>query len=364
MAINALTAIPANVVISTGNGQNYLSWQQVAGATGYSIQRSTTGLLGSYADYATSPMNNYLDSAVTVGTQYWYQVASINGSGTSNFNPTGTNSLPLTITPCLPGQINLGYIRYMSKLKADKLQSQFLTDDEWNFNINQSAFRLYDLLVQKFGEKYFLAPPIQVSVSSFVVSQGLAFAAMPNGALYNNAPALYKLSGVDVSVNPSNGQWFPLPKFNWLDRYRYATLQLSGTVQSIFGLAYCDNGSNIWLIPQPQASLYIQLWYVPIMNQLLQDTDMLAFSLSGWSELVMVDAAIKALVKEESFEQAAALISERAGILDRIETVASNRDVGQPNTVTNTRARVGDQNFGSFGGFGTSGFGGGFGWGG
>lgn len=365
MAINADTAIPANVVLTTGNGQNYLSWQEVAGATGYTVQRSTTGLLNSFTDLNNVvAVNNYLDTAVTTGVQYWYQVASNNANGNSNFNAVGTNGLALAITPCLPGQVNLGYIRYMAKLKSDLLQSPFLTDDEWNFNINQSCFRLYDLLVTKFGDKYFLAPPVQIPTATFVVSQGMAYVPMPNGSLYSAAPALYKLAGVDVSVNPGNGQWFTLPKFNWIDRNRYSTLQLSGTVQSIYGLAYCDFGSNIWFIPQPQASLYVQLWYVPSMQQLLLDTDMLPFSISGWSELVIVDAAIKALVKEESYEQVSALIGERSGLLERIETTAANRDVGQPNTVSNTRARCGDQNFGSFGGFGTSGFGGGFGWGG
>lgn len=365
MSINALTAIPSNVVLTTGNGQNYLSWQEVVGATGYTVQRSITGLLNSFTDLDPAvAVNNYLDTAVTAGVQYWYQVASNNASGTSSFNSIGTNGLVLSIVPCLAGQINLGYLRYMSKLKADKLQSQFLTDDEWNFNINQSSFRLYDYLVQKFGEKYFLAPPLQIPTATFTVSQGMAYVPMPNGLLYSAAPGLFKLAGVDVSVNPGNGQWFTLPKFNWIDRNRYSTLQLSGTVQSIYGLAYCDFGSNIFFIPQPQASLYVQLWYVPTMQQMLLDADMLLFSISGWSELVIVDAAIKALMKEESFEQAGALIGERKDLLDRIQETAANRDVGQPNTVSNTRARCGDQNFGSFGGFGTSGFGGGFGWGG
>lgn len=363
MSINALTSVPQNIVLTTGNSQNYLSWAQVVGATGYTVQRSLTGLVGSYADLAISSTNTYLDNSVSPGTQYWYQVASNNSGGTSSFNSLGTNGLTLSITPCLPGQINLGYIRYMSKLKADKLNSEFLTDDEWNFNINQSMKRLYDVLVTKFGDKYFLAPQIQIPTSTFTIFQGMAFVPIPNGSLYNNAPALYKLAGVDVSVNPSNGQWFTLPKFNWIDRNRYSTLQLSGTVQSIYGLAYCDNGSNIYFIPQPQASLYVQLWYVPIVTELLQDTDMMPFSISGWSELVMVDAAIKALIKEESYEQAQSLIAERAELLERIETTAANRDVGQANTVSNTRARCGDQNFGSVNGFNPNGFGGGSGWG-
>lgn len=358
MSINASTSVPQNIVLSTGNGQNLLAWDEVLGALGYTIQRSLTGLFGSYTALGTSSTTQYIDATPTAGVQYWYQVASTNSGGTSSFNTIGTNGLPLTITPCLPGQINLGYLRYMSQLKADKLNSQFLTTDEWNFNINQSAFRLYDLLVTKFGDQYFLAPPLSISTT------GVAAYDLPNGLNYSAAPALYKLAGVDAGINASNNEWFTLPRFNWIDRNRYSSLQLAGTVQSIYGLAYSTFGDKLYFIPLPTNAQTIQLWYVPKMAQLLLDTDMMPFSISGWSEVVIVDAAIKALMKEESFEQAGAMIGERSALLERIETTAANRDIGQANTVSNTRARAGDQNFGSFGGFGSSGFGGGFGWGG
>ena len=285
-------SMPLNAVITTGNGQILLTWQEVLGALTYSVQRSTTGLSGSFSNLAAPAVNLYVDTTCVPGTQYWYQVAATNAVGTGSYNPTGTNDLPLTITPCLPGQINLGYLRYQSKLKAGMLMSQFLTDDEWNFNLNQSSNRLYDLLVTKFGDKYFLAPPVQFPTNGSLPSYPL-----PNGVLYSGAPAFYKLAGVDVSVNASNNQWFTLPKFNWIDRNRYAALQLSGTVQSIYGLAYCDFGSNVYFIPNPSSAQFIQLWYVPILTQMLLDTDMMPFSISGWSELVIVDVAIKALVQ-------------------------------------------------------------------
>lgn len=356
MAINALTSVPQQAVITTGNSQVYLSWQQVVGATGYTIQRSATGLVGSFTTSFTSLVPNFLDTTCLVGVQYWYQIASNNASGTSSFNTVGTNGLALTITPCLPGQINLGYLRYMSKLKADKLMSEFLTDDEWNFNINQSATRLYDLLITKFGDNYFAAPRIQFNTN------GLSIYPLPDGQNYSAAPALYKLIGVDVGVNASNNQWFTLPRYNIIDRNRYSTLQLAGTVQSIYGLAYIVMGNNIEFIPLPSAQI-VQLLYIPMLQQMLQDVDMMPFSISGWSEVVILDAAIKALMKEESFEQAAALVGERTGLIQRIEETAANRDVGQSNTVSNTRARCGDQNFGGImGGFSGWGAGGG-GWG-
>lgn len=357
MSVNALTSVPQNVVLTTGNGQNLLSWDQVIGATGYSIQRSLTGLANSYVDLATSLTNNFVDTSVVAQTQYWYQVASTNVSGTSSFNPLGTNRLPLSITPCLPGQINLGFLRYHARVKADMLFSQFLTDDVWNFNINQSANKLYDLLVTKYGEKYFLAPFLVIP------SNGGSDYPFPDGALYSKAPALYKLYGLDVAVgSPANGQWFSLPNFNWSDRNKYSTLQLAGTVQSVYGLQYCNLGTSFHVIPMPNGGQTFRLQYVPILQQMLLDTDMMPFSISGWSELVIVDAAIKALIKEESYDQAEELKAERADLMDRIQESAANRDVGQPNTVSNTRANIGDPNFGTIlGGWGSGG-GGGSGW--
>lgn len=370
--MSLISAIPQRIVLTTGNGQNYLSWTEVAGATGYIVQRSTSGLLGTFSTVGTPTVNNFLDNTVTSGIQYWYQVASTSVAGTSGFNATGTNSLPLTITPCLPGQINLGYLRYHSKLRADKLHSNYLTDDEWNFNINQSANRLYDLLIRKFGDKYFLAPPLVIDSTSVILQQGsLAYIVNPNGSNYPvngvPAPALFKLAGVDASsgaaASANQNAWFTLPVFNWIDRNRYNTLQLAGTVSSIYGLSYCPNGNNIYFIPFPNNAQSLQLWYVPMLTQMLKDTDMMPFSISGWSELVIIDAGIKALIKEESYDQAQKLIDERSNIIERIETTAPNRDVGQPNVISNTRSSSGDPNYGSLGGLRSGGFGPGWGWG-
>ncbi len=355
------SAIPQQIVLNTGNGQNFLVWEQVAGATSYVVQRSLSGLLGTFTTVGSPVVNAYLDTSVSVGVQYWYQVGSVSSIGASGFNSTGTNSLPLACVPCLPGQINLGYLRYHGKLRADKLHSNFVTNDEWNFNINQSSNKLYDLLIRKYGDKYFFAPPLVFSTN------GTDVYPLPNGQNYNAAPALYKLAGVDCSSGAAasnNGNaWFTLPTFNWIDRNRYNTLQMAGTVSAVYGLSYCQQGNNLYFIPLPTNAQSIQLWYIPILTQLLQDTDMMSFSISGWSELIIVDAAIKALIKEESYEQAQKLIDERTGLLERIETTAPNRDVGQPNVVSNTRSSAGDPNFGALGSFGSGGFGPGWGWG-
>lgn len=53
---------------------------------------------------------------------------------------------------------------------------------------------------------------------------------------------------------------------------------------------------------------------------------------NGWSEYVVIDAAIKCLIKEES--DVTVLLAEKAAIKKRIEDMAANRDSGEPECVT------------------------------
>lgn len=348
--MSLISAIPQSIILQTGNGQNFLIWDIVIGATSYSVQRSTDGI--AFTTVGTASTNNYLDNTVTVGTNYYYQVASVSIAGISSYSP----SSPINITPCLPGQINLGYIRYLAQLRSDLLNSQFLTTDEWNSNINQSIYELYDVLITKFGDDYFMAPSI------IFTTTGAGNYPLPDGQLpflntatntITPAPGLYKLIGVDCGVAVGNNAWVTLPRFNWIDRNKFVYPQLQANALGVFNLSYRQMGNQLWFIPHPSAGQYIQVWYVPVMPQLLQDTDMLSFSISGWSELIIVDAAIKALLKEESFDQANMLLAIKNQILERIETTAANRDVGQPNTVSDTRTNTGFFNGNGFAGNGS-----------
>lgn len=340
----AIPYLPQNVILQTGNGQNLLTWDIVSGATGYPVYRSTDGV--TFSLLATPTTNYYTDTAATVGTNYYYQVYASNTDGTS---PVAT-PYPASITPCLPGQINLGYLRYQAQLRSDKLNSQYLTTDEWNFNINQSANELYDILVDKYGEDYFFAPPLETTLT------GAAYYAVPNGSNYSAVPALYKLNGIDASVG---GIWVPMARANWSDRDKYNYLAgQSGALCSPYQMSYRQMGSNLFFFPS-NSNLTVRIWYVPMLTQMLADTDMLPFSISGWSEFVIVDAAMKAMIKEESFEKWNALAAIKVALMERIEITAANRDVGQPNTISNTRSTMGDPGFagwgngwGSFGGMG------------
>ena len=63
-----------NLILQTGNGQNFLTWNLVAGVTAYTVQRSTDGV--NFTTIATPATNYYLDPAVNIQTNYFYQVGA------------------------------------------------------------------------------------------------------------------------------------------------------------------------------------------------------------------------------------------------------------------------------------------------
>lgn len=324
----AIPGRPINFVVQQANGQVWLTWDLAAGATSYDVLRSTDGV--TFASIATPAPNSYLDLTATVGTEYFYQVASTNVDGTSS--PTTAQS----ITPVLTGQITLGQLRLKSQQRADRVNSNFVGTAEWNTNINDSAFELYDLLTTLY-EDYFLAPG-----AIFQTNGTSQFYALPDGATnfqdLTGTPFLarpfYKLVGVDCGVALNNNAWVTLHKFNFSSRNRYIFPQITSTFLGVFNLAYRVMGDNIEFIPTPSGAQYIRLWYIPRMTKLLKDTDILT-DISGWSEYIVIDAAIKALEKEES--DTSLLMAQKQAMKIRIEETAMNRDAGMPDTISDVR---------------------------
>lgn len=429
----ATPGIPSNFNLQTANAQNYLSWSITAGATLYNVQRSTNGV--DYTFLSTSTTTDYLDTSLSVGTQYWYKVAAYGGSPATLVNQgltiqsvvlgTAGNSItvqftdPGTITAgsevveiigtaiivqieagvstqqnivnainaslaasalievsaasgassvnllaqtplsggsstyslsaytaaqsCVPttiGEMSLGQIRLNAQQRADRVSSPFVTLPEWNSYINQSLFELYDILVTQYGDDYFAAP-----AAMFVTNGSSQFYPLPDGFTTFTAtngtpfvaPALYKLLGVDLGLNASNSSngWVTLKKFNFNDRNKYFYPNSSSTIYGVYNASYRILGNQMEFIPVPSANQPIRLWYIPKMTMLLKDTDISTSSISGWIEYVIVDAAIKALQKEES--DTSVLMIQKAALMKRIEAACMNRDAGFPDTISDVR---------------------------
>ena len=196
----------------------------------------------------------------------------------------------------------------------------FVTDPELISYINQSYFELYDLMISCYGANYFVkAPP-----GSFVTDGTTAQYPLPTD--------FYKLLGVDLQLGNSNQSLVTIKPFEFIDRNRYAVPNF----QSFYGvtnLRYRLNGDNLWLTPTPAAGQTIQVWYVPKLPTL----DVLtatADGISGWTEYVICDAAIKCMQKEES--DVSVLMAQKQALTARIQAMADSRDIGSPHRVSDS----------------------------
>lgn len=317
----AIPAIPQSFYVQQGNNSAYLQWALTTGALSYAIQRSTDGI--TYSSLGTSTAANYTDTTVTLGTQYFYKVASVNGSGTSSY------TAPQSVVPTPNGEMSLSELRQASQQRADRLNSDFVTLPEWNSNINQSLLELYDLLVTVY-EDYYMAPALQITLAGNQNAYPL-----PNGVNNGGAVAFYKLLGVDLGLNVSTNGWVTIKKFNFIDRNEFIYPNTNSTQYGVFNMRYRLMGSNIEFIPTPSAGQTIRIWYIPRLEKLLADTDITTTGISGWLEYVIVDAAIKALQKEES--DVSVLMAQKQALIKRIEESAMNQDAGQPDSISDTR---------------------------
>lgn len=334
----AVPSTPTGFYAQQGNGQAYLLWNASATALSYKIQRSIDGI--NYTSLATGILVlQYLDTTVTAGSQYWYKVAATNGDGDSTYTAAQN------VIPSYSGDLSLQQIRLMSQQRADRVNSNFVTLPEWNTYINQSYFELYDILVGSF-EDYYMAVPYTLQttgINSYPLPDGAATFLDADGA---TAAPFYKLLGADLGLVPAaNNARVTMRKFNFIDRNDYVYPQLANSALGVFNPRYRIMDGRIRFIPTPSSNQYITLWYVPRLRQLLQETD-IAHGVSGWLEYVIVDAAIKALQKEES--DVSVLVAQKQALLDRIQSMAMNRDAGEPDTISNTRGH------GLFGGSGWS----------
>lgn len=217
--------------------------------------------------------------------------------------------------------MTLAQLRTATRERADMTASQFVTDSELNGYINSSLAELYDLLVTKFGNDYFV--------------ETYSFNTAPSQERYDLPADFYKLLGVDLQLTPGGGDdgYITLRPFTFSERNRYATANAQ-TWLGVTNLRYRLSANKLWLTPTPQMGQTLRLWYVPRVVALVNDSDE-TDGYSGWLEYVVVDAATKALQKEES--DVSILLAQKGALIKRIEAAAENRDAGNPATVADVQ---------------------------
>lgn len=189
--------------------------------------------------------------------------------------------------------------------------SSFVSDSEWNQYISESYAELYDILVQT-QQDYHLTEHQFTPSSSGTLDLPSDF---------------YKVRGVDKQIGSS---WVEVREFNFKDRNRN-----NNTFQSVSayaaGVKYRTLGNTLRFAPSEGATGTFRLWYVPLPAPLTSDTDVLT-NIEPWDQYIVVDAARKALIKEES--STTQVEREKDDLTRRIRAMSGDRNHSEPETIT------------------------------
>jgi hypothetical protein len=105
-------------------------------------------------------------------------------------------------------------------------------------------------------------------------------------------------------------------------------------------------GSNIFLVPTPDSSGELYLWYVPSPSKLVAaapgageiDT-MPAFVQPGWDDVIEFGTVVRIHGKQHDAEMMAVFEAKKDKVVKRIVKFAKNRDANRPAEVQLVRRR-------------------------
>ena len=193
----------------------------------------------------------------------------------------------------------LSQIRNKVRQRADIETSRHVTPAELDDYINICFAEYYELLVQS-GQHYF------EQVQAFVTPGTSTVAVNPDYF------ATLRLDWI-----PDSQRRVRIPK---IEAAEIDCFRTTGTVVGGHRVV----GDNIVLYPTPPAGQSFEHLYVPAAPLLVNDSDTMD-GVQGWEELVVIGAAIKVAIKEET--DASLLLRERDELRVRISTAAEDRSL-------------------------------------
>ncbi len=218
----------------------------------------------------------------------------------------------------------LSDIKTRVRERADMVNSQFISDSEMLSYVNSAYQELYELLVNT-NEDYY------TTSTTFTLSSS-------DNGVYALPSDFFKLRGVEYLLS---GEYITIYPYNWNERNSY-NKSVTQALRPTGGRAYRMMGSNLRIRPSDSAVGSYQMWYVPTLTALSADTDVVdtIMTRAGWEEYVVIEAAIKCLAKEES--STTHLMQEKMILKQRIIESASERDIDQPEKISDIRGNHGD----------------------
>lgn len=218
--------------------------------------------------------------------------------------------------------ITLAELRTAVRRMADMETSSFVSDDEVNDYVNRAAARWHTRLSTKYEDWFTTYTVFTLTAASNIYTLPADFLKMRRLQMVDGGTASgwRKVSRASVEdMERVGGAWARA----WSSAYR----------------AYLILQNGLWLLPEDDASGSYRMWYLPRFVKMVYDTDAIG-DWQDWYELVIVDAAIKCLNKEES--DTSHLVQEREAIEARINS-AAGRDAGEPPRVADVMGDDGDR---------------------
>jgi len=214
--------------------------------------------------------------------------------------------------------VTLAQLRAEILDQADMTGSDFITTARLDNWINKELSELYDLIVSAFSDHFVLT-------TELTTVSGQEWVLMPDD--------VYKI--IQVFYKDSSGSRWKLKKFMAGEIHR-----LSDDFRSVYDAPKCSMyrwiGNKMYFLPEPTEAGTIELWYIPHLTELVNDTDSISLQIPvGWEDYVVCGVASRCLIKEES--DPTPLLARKAAITQRIEDMAANRDEGEPDRVVDSR---------------------------
>lgn len=256
----------------------------------------------------------------------------------------------------------LGSLRLQAQQRADLENSPNISVPNWNQLISSSAKELYDLIVSAYGNDYSIQTPYQFTIDATM--------------LYPLPSDFYKLLLVEMQYSASPTGWVTLQNFELLEKNKYSWLTPTPITASLIQLTYvpeptplqfveiCSTiagsttmgvnnvnslavGMSVYGPGIPAASPLYGFTTITGVNTSLNQvtlsapanltqsgvplqcwTDTATFDgISGWEEYVIIDAARKAGIPQET--DISQLNADKAEMKQRIIDMAEGRNLAQ-----------------------------------
>jgi hypothetical protein len=221
-------------------------------------------------------------------------------------------------------EVTLTTLRASVRDRADLTGSGFITDAQLDEYINEEASKLYYLLATAF-EDYFY------STSDITLVGGTEAYDLPQTA--GSTSKFYK--SLKVYHKDTSGQRHELRRFS-MDALDDEDYWWGPLVANNRHMLYRIMGDKIIFTPKPSSSGTVELWYIEEHQKLVNASDKLSDKftvVSGWEQYIVYGAAATCLIKEESLEQANALMGKQGKLEQDYRLMAAERDVSEPHRI-------------------------------